>query len=160
MQENNIIYEIAEKIQDKNIMQNDFKEAMFLVSNMFREKYVDKLQNELVTNVNNIKANPTKEINLLRAIKPFVNEDNKKNLEDIIDMMTNISAVNFMMPKTTPKKNNIIKINNINIKDSSVKEDGVYDIDESCLFGVKNKGDNNNILNIILGIFLIQLLKR
>ena len=75
-------------------------------------------------------------------------------------MMTNISAVNFMMPKTTPKKNNIIKINNINIKDSSVKEDGVYDIDESCLFGVKNKGDNNNILNIILGIFLIQLLKR
>ena len=65
MQENNIIYEIAEKIQDKNIMQNDFKEAMFLVSNMFREKYVDKLQNELVTNVNNIKANPTKEIYLL-----------------------------------------------------------------------------------------------
>ena len=71
MQENNVIYEIAQKIQDKEVLENDIKEAFDLVKNLFKTKYLDKIQSELKNNINYIKNNPPKEIILLNAIKPF-----------------------------------------------------------------------------------------
>lgn len=157
MQENNVIYEIAEKIQDKQIVQNDFKEAFSLVTNMFKSKYIDKLEDELKVNINNVKNNPTKEITLLNAIKPFMKENKQKNLDDIVDMMTSISAISYMLPKQNDEPN-IIKINSITKQDSSVKEDGVYDIDESCMFNTNNKPSfNNNFIYIILFLILFNM---
>ena len=54
MQENNIIYEIAQKMQDKQVIESDIKEAFGLVTNLFKTKYIDKINLELKNNIDNI----------------------------------------------------------------------------------------------------------
>ncbi len=154
MQENNVIYEIAQKIQDKEVLENDIKEAFDLVKNLFKTKYLDKIQSELKNNINYIKNNPPKEIILLNAIKPFTLENNHKNIDNIIDLVTNISALNYILPNKNTE--NIIKVNNIEY-DPSVKEDGVYDIDENCLFSTNNAFNiPSNLIILIFILFIIS----
>lgn len=156
MQDNNVIYEIAQKMQDKQIVENDIKEAFNLVSNLFKTKYIDKINEELKNNINNIKNNPPKEIVLLNAIKPFIIEENHKNIDNAINIVTNISALNYMIPKNI-NNNNVVKVNSISI-DPSVKEDGVYDIDENCMFSVNDSLNmpNKFILLIFMLLFIID----
>ncbi|MFR4987047.1 MAG: hypothetical protein ACLUCH_06585 [Lachnospirales bacterium] len=154
MQENNIIYEIAQKIQDKQVIESDIKEAFGLVTNLFKTKYIDKINLELKNNIDNIKSNPPKEVVLLNAIKPFILEENHKNIDNAINIVTNISALNYMIPKNV--QNNVIKVNTLN-SDPSVKEDGVYDIDENCLFSINNNFNMSN--NLIVLVFMLLLLK-
>lgn len=154
MQENNIIYEIAQKMQDKQVIESDIKEAFGLVTNLFKTKYIDKINLELKNNIDNIKSNPPKEVVLLNAIKPFILEENHKNIDNAINIVTNISALNYMIPKNV--QNNIIKVNTLN-SDPSVKEDGVYDIDENCLFSINNNFNMSN--NLIILVFMLLLLK-
>lgn len=154
MQENNVIYEIAQKIQDKEVLENDIKEAFDLVKNLFKTKYLDKIQLELKNNINYIKNNPPKEIILLNAIKPFTLENNHKNIDNVIDLVTNISALNYILPNKNTE--NIIKVNNIEY-DPSVKEDGVYDIDENCLFSTNNTFSiPSNLIILIFILFIIS----
>ena len=154
MQENNVIYEIAQKIQDKEVLENDIKEAFNLVKNLFKTKYIDKIQLELKNNINYIKNNPPKEIILLNAIKPFTLENNHKNIDNIIDLVTNISALNYILPNKNTE--NIIKVNNIEY-DPSVKEDGVYDIDENCLLSTNNAFNiPSNLIILIFILFIIS----
>lgn len=156
MQENNVIYEISQKMQDKEIVQNDMKEALGLVTNLFKTKYIDKIDCELKTNIKNIQNNPTKEIVLLNALKPFAEKDSHKNIDNIINLVTNITAFKNLIPKQQPKfEQNIIKANNLDI-DPSVKEDGVYDIDENCLFYVNNSSNKQN--SLIFFVFLLLFL--
>lgn len=154
MQENNIIYEIAQKMQDKQVIESDIKEAFGLVTNLFKTKYIDKINLELKNNIDNIKSNPPKEVVLLNAIKPFILEENHKNIDNAINIVTNISALNYMLPKNV--QNNVIKVNTLN-SDPSVKEDGVYDIDENCLFSINNNFNMSN--NLIVLVFMLLLLK-
>lgn len=154
MQENNIIYEIAKKMQDKQVIESDIKEAFGLVTNLFKTKYIDKINLELKNNIDNIKSNPPKEVVLLNAIKPFILEENHKNIDNAINIVTNISALNYMIPKNV--QNNVIKVNTLN-SDPSVKEDGVYDIDENCLFSINNNFNMSN--NLIILVFMLLLLK-
>ncbi|MBS5793823.1 MAG: hypothetical protein KIC92_03565 [Clostridiales bacterium] len=154
MQENNIIYEIAQKMQDKQVIESDIKEAFGLVTNLFKTKYIDKINLELKNNIDNIKSNPPKEVVLLNAIKPFILEENHKNIDNAINIVTNISALNYMIPKNV--QNNVIKVNTLN-SDPSVKEDGVYDIDENCLFSINNNFNMSN--NLIVLVFMLLLLK-
>ena len=154
MQENNVIYEIAQKIQDKEVLENDIKEAFDLFKNLFKTKYLDKIQLELKNNINYIKNNPPKEIILLNAIKPFTLENNHKNIDNVIDLVTNISALNYILPNKNTE--NIIKVNNIEY-DPSVKEDGVYDIDENCLFSTNNTFSiPSNLIILIFILFIIS----
>ncbi len=154
MQQNNVIYEISQQIQDKQIVEKDIKEAFGLVTNLFKTKYIDKLNKELKDATNNIKNNPTKEIVLLNAIKPFMLEQNHKNIDNVINLITNMSALNNIMPKNIKQENsqNVIKINSL---DPSIKEDGVYDIDESCLSHTNNSSYTSN--SLIFFIFILLL---
>ncbi len=154
MQENNIIYEIAQKIQDKQVIESDMKEAFGLVANLFKTKYIDKINLELKNNIDNLKNNPPKEVILLNAIKPFMLEENHKNIDNAINIVTSLSAINHMMPKKI--EDNVIKVNSLEL-DPSVKEDGVYDIDENCLFSISNNINMSN--NLLILVFMLLLFK-
>lgn len=156
MQENNVIYEISQKIQDKKIVQNDMKEAIDLVANLFKTKYIDKIDCELKTNIKDVQNNPPKEIVLLNALKPFAEKEKHQNIDNIINLATNIAAFKNLIPKQQPKtQQNVVKASNLDV-DPSVKEDGVYDIDENCLYYVNN--NTNNQSGIMLFIFLLLFL--
>lgn len=156
MQENNVIYEISQKIQNKKVVQNDMKEAIDLVANLFKTKYIDKIDCELKTNIKDVQNNPTKEIVLLNALKPFTQKEKHQNIDNIINLATNIAAFKNLIPKQQLSiQQNVVKASNLDI-DPSVKEDGVYDIDENCLYYVNN--NNNSQSGIILIMFLLLFL--
>ena len=159
MQENNTIYEITQKMQNKNNLQNDMKEAFELITNLFKEKYFNKLEFEITQHINSIKNNPSNEIKLLNAFKPFLNNNTNKNIENIINTLTNLNAFNTLKTKIYSTKNlKTINYSTLNIqKDPSIKEDGVYDIDESCLILNQNFFNVENF-NILLILFFIILL--
>ena len=167
MQANNVIYEVTKQIKDKNNIKNDMDMATQLVFTMFKEKYLDKISNEFQKKLQHIDKNPTKEINLLNAIKPFFNEENHINIDNTINIMKNFSAISLLKDdsdlnkieknehKKILKNDNVVFINSVSQKDPSVKEDGVYDIDENCLFGISSS--KNSQFNFILLFFILLI---
>lgn len=193
MQENNSIYKIATQIKDKENIKNDFREVLVLASDWFKKKYIDTLQKEIDTHFEKVQKNPTKEVSLLKAIKPFIKDDSHEDIDKFIDTLVNINVFNTLKDKvislnetteeTTPLEvpslllntSDAVKASNINKKnlyyndnpdlgddiennfiDDSVKIDGVYDIDENCIFSSQSKIlDSSNILIILVIFFLI-----
>lgn len=165
MQENNVIYEITKKIQDKDNIQKDMNQAINLVSDMFKRKYIDKIDKELKNKLQEIEKIPPKEIILLNAIKPFLQKSYHKNIDNTIDVFKTFSILNSFKNNFDNKNdvknieviaNNVFFANSIKNTDPSVKDDGVYDIDESCIFGINNIKPLGNEKFFIL-IMLIML---
>lgn len=159
MQENNIIYEITQKIQDKEIVENDMKEAFLLVTDLFKKKYINKLESEVKNRLDFIKKNPPKEITLLNAIKPFLNENSHENIDNAITILTNFSAINFIKDNLAKENNNqlnTISINSLEERDPSVKEDGVYDFSENCFFSINNNHNKSSIIYIFAILLLFS----
>ncbi|MDE6182503.1 MAG: hypothetical protein K2F59_04800, partial [Eubacteriales bacterium] len=96
MQENNVIYEITRQIQDKDNIKKDFQEAFTLVTEMFKKKYIDKIDEEFKNRLEKIEKTPPKEIVLLNAIKPFLEKSAHKNIDNTINMMRTFSAINSL----------------------------------------------------------------
>lgn len=164
MQENNVIYEITKQIQDKNNIQQDVQQAFNLVTDMFRKKYIDKIDEELKVRINKIEQNPPKEIVLLNAIKQFLDKSKHKDIDNTITMLRNFSAINSLKESLNQTKNinvasnNVVYANNFEL-DSSIKEDGVYDIDENCIFGISNKNTfaiNQNFLMLFILLIIMS----
>ena len=63
MSENNTIYEIAQLMSSRTNLQNDFAEAAQLINNLFKKKYIDKINYTIQNQRTNIQKNPSKEIN-------------------------------------------------------------------------------------------------
>lgn len=167
MQESNVIYEITRQIQDKDNIQNDINQAFNLVTDMFKKKYINKIDEELKLRIDKIDKNPPKEIVLLNAIKLFLDKSNHQDIDNTINVAKNFFAIASLKENLNKNKESLIKdipnnmilassVQSLNI-DDSVKDDGVYDIDESCIFGINNKTlFNNNILIILIILMFIM----
>lgn len=125
MSENNVsenkIYEITKLMQDPDNLKNDMKEALEIVAEHFRNKYIVPVEREIQCCSEACRKEPIKEIALLEACRPFVKHT------DTIDMFVNIINSINVINRLTP-----IKIGTAQINDSSIHKDGIYDIDESC----------------------------
>ena len=69
------IVEIVRSLTDKEAIEKDMTEAILLVSAIFHERYVDKLKKELKDRYDNHHKNPSRELNLIKSIKPFLKEE-------------------------------------------------------------------------------------
>jgi len=135
MSENNLIYEITQQLSSKKTVQNDINEAMELVTNYFKNKYIDKIEAVVNENYNKVQKNPTKEIQLLNAIKPFLKETQHEQFNKFISSFTAVTAIQNI--RSDIRNHNVVSIQSVStqekIKDPSIKSDGIYDIDESCI---------------------------
>ncbi len=165
MQENNIIYEISKQIKNKDNIKKDLNNAFLHISNMFKDKYINKIDAEVKNILKDIQNNPSKEINLLNAIKPFLKEDSHVNIDNTINFLQKVYLINNIsqninqntVQKEDNKQEDLVCISAVEkAEDSSIKEDGVYDIDENCIFGLNNIMQNNTFLLLILFIILIN----
>lgn len=142
MSDNNI-YEIAQMIQNKNVIRNDINEAFSLITTMFQDRYINKLRNAVESIQIEIKNNPTKEVNLLYSLKPFFDKEQHEPIDKAIDALCMIQTVKSLRGEAN--KNIINKNNNL---DPSIHDDGIYDIDDNCIFSIDTC--NNGILNVML----------
>ena len=159
MSEGNSIYEITKMMSSEQNLRNDFQEAANLVKNMFQEKYIYKLEKELNRRREIIQKNPSKEIKLINALKPFIEEKSREDVDKIINLMINADTLSAIQ-KSFLNENSMITaqsaINPSQKKDPSIKEDGIYDIDESCLTSIQTSaGKSNNIFPLMLILFML-----
>lgn len=158
MQNSNSIYEIAKLMKDKNYIQNDISQAITLVKDFFKNKYITSLENEIVAQATNKKNNPSKEIRLLSVLKEFTPNENHSQIDNLINSFNTLSAIFEIQKKINPISLNINENSskttvNAMATDPSVKADGVYDIDESCKVSTQTSGSKDLTFYILL-IFL------
>lgn len=155
MSDENPIYEITQQMSSRQNIDKDMQEAVSLITDMFRKKYINKLEQEIRTHQQRVKKEPPKEVVLLNAIKPFTEKNNHSSIDMLINAFEAYSAV-LSIKNELPQKleyKSLSKTDKTNpISDPSIKRDGIYDVDNDCIASAeKNDGDFS-------GIFLILLL--
>jgi len=165
------LVELNKLMNNGNSLKNDLTEASNLITSMFQKKYISKLTNELKIQKQEHQKNPTKEIQLIQAVKPFIDKSRHNEIDMITDTLINLitlmdiqkdfDEINKENISSEIKEKQVLAMNNILTPedDKSIKKDGVYDIDETCLFTNQNVNGSQNInSNMYLYIILILIL--
>ncbi len=141
----NKIYEITRLMQSPDNFKDDIQEAVKIISEHFRKKYISPIEQEIKICGEQCRKTPSKEITLLEACRPFVK--NTSQLDSFINIVNSLSVIQKLVPSN-------IKISQLN--DSSVHEDGIYDIDKNCSIDRFNAESiiNANPLIIVLIILI------
>lgn len=137
MSENRVIYEITQKMSDTSVMQNDMNEAAELVIQMFKDKYFNRLNSAISEHNARCLENPSKEVRLLHALKPFFPDEKSEKIDQLIQLMLfcdTADSVKKELKIDPPIKNTpAVKAAEASAEVESVHEDGVYDVDRTCL---------------------------
>ena len=171
------IYEIASLMNDRANIENDMASAMEMVAGLFHDKYVKRLNDAFVKCREGCAKNPSKEVQLLQALKPFMPENNHKNLDSaaqlliLMETLNNIkSEANIIsagevkaQEKAKAKENktensgrviSAANVDNSAGKDKAIHPDGIYEMDMNCM--VKRAGAMpTNMMNIVLAGMLM-----
>jgi len=143
---NNLVYEITQKMTDGKTLQKDMGEAAELVQNLFKDRYINKMSEVLNTHKQTAENNPPKEVQLLNVIKSFLPEekhDTLNRLSEIVLLMTTFQNIQSDLHEVSVQNvaesytgNQYLK------KDTSIHEDGIYEIDAECVSAPKEKSNN------------------
>ena len=88
-----------------------------------------------------IKRNPSREIALIQAMKPFIDGRNHGRIDDMIEMMTVADMFK--------------RVQGENWEDTdSIHEDGVYDMDKSCLYARERQ--KNPMEQMLMALILLK----
>ncbi|MGN1319137.1 MAG: hypothetical protein ACI4VF_08985 [Lachnospirales bacterium] len=117
----NKISEITRLIQNPDNFREDINEAMNIISKHFRTKYISPIEQEIKICSDECRKAPTKEQALLEACRPFVK--NSEVLDNMLNIVNSINVMKKLMPK---------EITALSLNDSSIHNDGIYDIDKNC----------------------------
>lgn len=145
----NKIYEITELMKDPDNLKNDINDAMGIVAEFFRKKYILPVEREVRVCSEECRKKPAKEAILLGACKPFVN--NPKLIDDILEAMNSINVIRKLFPTETRI------VSTSDIKDKSIHNDGIYDIDEQCKSNRLNTESISSFNPIILILIVLLL---
>lgn len=69
------VVELIRSLSDKNTVEKDLTDAMLLVSSMFHERYIRSLKQEIHERCEACHQNPSKELSLIKSIKPFLRKE-------------------------------------------------------------------------------------
>jgi len=159
------IYEITKLMENKDTIQNDLNEAISIMRNIFYKKYIQKFQQALDEHRQMAKEQSSKEVNLLKALKPFLGDDSKNSIDRIIDFMYTINTAQSIDSEVR-KCSEEINTNNyndsvINAASTSkiVHEDGIYEIDDNCIEKSICPENPLNITELIFMLMLIGIIK-
>jgi len=97
-----------------------------LLSSHFRKKYVEKLETAFKKCQKDSAKNPSKEVKLLNALRPFMPSESRDSIDNITEMLTLLSTfenISKEAGETLPKISS----------DSVIRQDGIYEVDENCL---------------------------
>lgn len=167
MSDKTTIYEITQLMGDKNLIQNDLNEALNTVKDIFYKKYIQKFQIALDEHKELATKESSKEIQLLNALKPFVADNSNKSIDKIISTMCTINTAQSIdreikkcSTALAPKENSVSAASTSTTCNTSttIHEDGIYEIDESCK--ITDFADNSiNITEIIFMLLLTGIIQ-
>lgn len=151
----NMLQELTQKMTDPSQIRDDFNGAAALVIEMFREKYINRLNDAVSFHISKAKEEPPDSAKLLYALKPFINGDrheqldNTANLLIMLDALKNITG-NRAIERTAPMTASL-GIENAS-SEGVIHIDGIYEVDKTCLSRKKAGPIPGNLL---AGIMLL-----
>jgi len=176
------IYEIAQMITDRNNIESDMANAMEMVKGLFRDKYVKRL-NDAFSKCREANAkSPSKEVRLLQALKPFIPEENHKNMEMAAEMLlmmetlkgirdeANIISAQESGSRAKDRKNEngrrfipaaaagteySAEEDIADNKDEAIHADGIYEMDQNCMIE-RTGGIPFNIMSIAIASLIMK----
>jgi hypothetical protein len=161
MSEISKIYEISRQLSSPENLKDDFNtilnEITDLITKHFSTKYLTPVNIAVSSHKQYCSTHPSKEVNLLQALKPFFNNPvDEKHLNKMID------AVNVLRLFTFVSSNGDTRVNAASISDNAIHSDGIYEVDESCINADTQTFDNFlgiDTTALILALFLFMLIK-
>lgn len=81
--ERNMVYELAKTLQHTDGLERDFQEMASSLRDVIEKNYIQKIQMAAGTQKALAVEHPPKEVTLLRAIAPFLNENGKGQMQEL-----------------------------------------------------------------------------
>lgn len=157
MSDKSTIYEITKLMENKDALQNDLNEVVTMVKDVFYQKYIQKFQTALDEQKNLTKKQSSKEVQLLTAIKPFMNKNSHESIDEIINIMYTLNTAQSIDKEIKKCSNNTIYStctnNVVHATSSPIHDDGIYEIDENC----KKSDFTDSSINMTELIFMLLL---
>ena len=125
------VCEIMLSLNDKSNLESDIEEAVSLLSGHFRDKYLARLEHAFNKCRKNTELNPTKELQLMRALKPFMPPERREKLDSITEMLTLLSTFENIRDEANEISKPIAEATEL---DPAIHSDGIYEVDEHCLY--------------------------
>ena len=119
-------------LQDESVIKDDMEQAANLVREMFYKKYLSKIQKEIDSRQKKIKLNRPKEVELLYALKPFMPQEKSFLVDKMADSIMMAQTITGLQSEVRKEIDS----------ESSIHEDGVYDVDKKCLATKRNNFAN------------------
>jgi hypothetical protein len=129
------INDVIAMMKDTNMIKSDVTRAANVVRDMFEEKYAGRIKDAICYHQTKACENPSKEITLIQALKNFMPPGERQRADALINAMSFADTMNSMRGQFAN-----------NIENTSIHDDGVYDIDDQCVCGKTT----NNALGLIL----------
>jgi len=167
------VHEIIHSLNDRDNLQEDLDEARKLLSNHFREKYLARLDSAFNKYKKSSAKNPSKEVQLIHAMRPFLPPERHEKLDSLTETLTLLSAfenirkeANAALPQTPETMESAENWETIEA-DTAIHADGIYEVDEDCLYRKSralpydepHKNANLNAAHIMLVMGLMRGLK-
>ena len=125
------VYEIAKKLSDKKNLEKDMEEAAELVARHFQRKYTERLYSALNKCQENSANNPSKELRLIQAVRPFLNQEHHEKIDGMEQMLTILSTFENIRKEAGQAEEPKPLSNEPG--DPAIHEDGIYEVDEACM---------------------------
>jgi len=144
------VYEIARKLSDKDNLEKDMEEAFGLVAQHFKNKYLERLNTAFNKCRENSANNPSKELRLVQAIKPFLPEERHEKIDEMAQMLTVLSTFENIRKEAVQVESSAVEAQIKSPKiDPAIHEDGIYEVDELCMLR-KQKGRGPDFAGLML----------
>lgn len=119
--------DISRLVQNPEDVRRDMNEAVELVREHFRAKYLRRAQKAVADQRRNTLSNPPREVALMSALKEFAPPNKRNSYERATEVLLALDSWGQM------RKGLEGRVSAASLGDESVHRDGVYDIDKSCL---------------------------
>jgi hypothetical protein len=156
MSDKSTIYEITQLMNDKKLIQNDLDEVLSIIKDVIHQKYISKFQLALDEQKELVSKNTPKEITLLVALKPFLEETSHTYIDQIIDIMYKVSTAKSIDAEI--QKCSIHKTDNTSSEcELTIHDDGIYELDNHCK--INKNFSSINITEIIFMLLVTGTIK-
>jgi len=148
----NTIYEITQLMENKDVLKEDLNAAIASVKDVFYQKYINKFQNVIDEQKKIAEENSSKEIQLIKALKPFLSQSSQNSIDTMVELIYKINTAQNIKSEINKVSKKPQKPADTSSK--TIHPDGIYEIDDTCL---KNNSATVNSSSVTELIFLLMI---